>query len=210
MLHAHTDFSECFFFVGASKKNIKCKSKKNSTSEIDRDEKEGGSNHNNSDEEEVYSGDRPYRAGFSALSAFVVDMRKENLNLSAQQIKVLKESPFADLFMMILENEYTTTRWNKIDEAFTKLLMCLKEATGKEIIFEFVRRGDTYTMKSTPEKLVFILGVSCIKGRWKETKKAMHGDYFRESEFYIRYFGDEKYASKTLIRDAIFKLLKKT
>ncbi|XP_026435619.1 uncharacterized protein LOC113333325 isoform X2 [Papaver somniferum] len=184
---------------GASKKNIKCKSKKSSTSEIDLDEKEGGSNHNNSDEEEVYSGDRPYKAGLSALTAFVIDMRKENLNLNAQQIEVLKESPFADLFMMIMENEYTTALWNKIDEAFTKLLTCLKEATRKEIMFEFVRGGEKYTMTSTPEKLVVILGVPCIKGRWKETKKAMYGDSFRESEFYLRYFGDEKSASKTLI-----------
>lgn len=129
----------------------------------------------------VYSGDRPYGDGLSALNALVIDMKKENLILSAQKIEVLKESPFADLFMMIMENEYTTARWNKVDEAFTKLLTCLKEATGKEITFEFVRGGKQYTMTSTPEKLAVILGVPCIKGRWKETKKAMYGDSFRES-----------------------------
>ncbi|RZC51749.1 hypothetical protein C5167_020178 [Papaver somniferum] len=124
---------------GASKKNIKCKSKKSSTSEIDLDEKEvfekkikkskrcTGKQDNvvaliAGPSKKVYSGDRPYRAGLSALTTFVIDMRKENLNLNAQQIEVLKESPFADLFMMIMKNEYTTTRWNKIDEAFTKLL----------------------------------------------------------------------------------------
>ncbi|KAI3874586.1 hypothetical protein MKX03_008687 [Papaver bracteatum] len=201
MLHAYTHFSK-YYFLGASNKNIKCKSKKNSTSEIDHDEEEGGSNHNNRDEEEVFEKKKSKRCTGKQdkVIALIVGRSKKGIKKCcfAQQIEVLKESPFADLFMMIMENEYTTARLNNIDEAFTKLLMCLKEATGKGIKFEFVRRGDQYTMTSTPEKVAVILGVPCIKGRWKETKKAMHGDSFRESEFYIRYF------------DAIFKLLKKT
>ncbi|KAI3850974.1 hypothetical protein MKX03_036454 [Papaver bracteatum] len=158
-------------FLGASNKNIKCKSKKSSTSEIDRDEKE-------------------------------VFENKKSKRCTGKQDKVValiagpSKKVFADLFMMIMENEYTTARWNKIDEAFTKLLMCLKEVTGKVIKFEFVRIGDKYTMTSTSKKLAVILGVPCIKGRWKEKKK--------------KYFGEEKSASKTLIRDAIFKLLKQT
>ncbi|KAI3943987.1 hypothetical protein MKW92_031507 [Papaver armeniacum] len=102
--------------------------------------------------------------------------------MSKEQLDVLMESPFGDLYVMFLENEYGPSHWNKTDKAFTKFLRCFKGATKHEIKFEFVRNGEKHIITSTPQELGLILGMPCIEGRKRATKEAMYGSCFRESE----------------------------
>ncbi|KAI3945814.1 hypothetical protein MKW98_023088 [Papaver atlanticum] len=185
------------------KKNLEKMRKKLNAIQMKKDKEK-----TESEEEEVSSGNRPYRAVFCGLSALVSKMNELELKLNEEQMEVLMESPFRDLFVMFLDNNYGRFHWSKTDESFTKLLRCFKGATKHEIKFEFVQKGEKYIITSPPQELGLILGMPCIEGRKRETKKAMYGGCFRESEFYRRNFGEAKSATKELIQKAIFRLLK--
>ncbi|XP_026378257.1 uncharacterized protein LOC113272665 [Papaver somniferum] len=88
------------------------------------------------------------------------------------------------------------------------LLMCFKEAKNDEIKFEFVRDGVKYVLTSTPEEFSVITRMSFFEDRQRETKEAMYAGDFKESEFYIRNFGDRKSATKKEIQKTIFRLLR--
>lgn len=134
-------------------------------------------------------------------------MKKRKVKLIAEQINKIKESPFGYLFLLFWERNYKASHWDKLNDACIQLLMCFKEATDDEIKFEFVKDDVTYVLTSTPEEFSVITGMPFFEDRQRETKEAMYGGDFKESEFYIRNFGDRKSARKKEIEKAIFKLL---
>ncbi|KAI3895702.1 hypothetical protein MKW98_025493 [Papaver atlanticum] len=162
---------------------------------------------NVSDDEEV-SGDRPYRAAFNGLDSLVTVMKKRKVKLIAEQINVIKESPFGFLFLLFWKRNYSASHWEKTNDACSELLMCFKEATEDEIKFEFVRDGVKYVLTSIPEEFRVITGMPFFEDRQRKTKETMYGGGFKESKFYIRNFGNQKSATKKEILKAIFRLLK--
>ncbi|KAI3867772.1 hypothetical protein MKX03_013548, partial [Papaver bracteatum] len=79
-----------------------------------------------------------------------------------------------------------------------------------ELTFEFVRRGETHIVMSTPEKMGVMFGMPRMAGRRTDDTILMGGGGWRHKPFYIRHFGDINMVTRPMLQNAIMNLLKRT
>ncbi|KAI3943292.1 hypothetical protein MKW92_036120 [Papaver armeniacum] len=112
---------------------------------------------------------------------------------------------------MFWHTKYTESHWEKLEGAVKKYFKCYKRGRVKnELTFEFVRRGETHIITSTPEKMGVMFGMPRMAGRRTDDTILMGGGGWRQKPFYIRHFGDKNMVTRPMLQDAIMNLLKRT
>ncbi|XP_026377787.1 uncharacterized protein LOC113272096 [Papaver somniferum] len=152
-----------------------------------------------------------YRSGFTALHSLVARMKASKYTLSEATLEKIVESSYGHMFLMFWHTKYSESHWEKLEAAVKKYLKCYKRGRVKnELTFEFVRRGETHIITSTPEKMGVMFGMPRMAGRRTDDTFLMVGGGWRKKPFYIRHFGDSNTVTRPMLQDAILKLLKRT
>lgn len=152
-----------------------------------------------------------YRSGFTALHSLVARMKASKYTLSEATLEKIAESSYGQMFLMFWHTKYSESHWEKLEGAVKKYLKCYKRGRVKnELTFEFVRRGETHIITSTPEKMGVMFGMPRMAGRRTDDTFLMGGGGWRQKPFYIRHFGDSNTVTRPMLQDAILKLLKRT
>ncbi|XP_026428532.1 uncharacterized protein LOC113324430 [Papaver somniferum] len=152
-----------------------------------------------------------YRSGFTALHSLVARMKASKYTLSEATLEKIAESSYGQMFLMFWHTKYSESHWEKLEAAVKKYLKCYKRGRVKnELTFEFVRRGETHIITSTPEKMGVMFGIPRMAGRRTDDTFLMVGGGWRQKPFYIRHFGDSNTVTRPMLQDAILKLLKRT
>ncbi|XP_026379960.1 uncharacterized protein LOC113274788 [Papaver somniferum] len=152
-----------------------------------------------------------YRSGFTALHSLVARMKESKYTLSEATLEKIAESSYGQMFLMFWHTKYSESHWEKLEGAVKKYLKCYKRGRVKnELTFEFVRRGETHIITSTPEKMGVMFGTPRMAGRRTDDTFLMGGGGWRQKPFYIRHFGDSNTVTRPMLQDAILKLLKRT
>ncbi|XP_026439256.1 uncharacterized protein LOC113337937 [Papaver somniferum] len=138
-------------------------------------------------------------------------MKASKYTLSEATLEKIAESSYGQMFLMFWHTKYSESHWEKLEAAVKKYLKCYKRGRVKnELTFEFVRRGETHIITSTPEKMGVMFGMLRMAGRRTDDTFLMVGGGWRQKPFYIRHFGDSNTVTRPMLQDAILKLLKRT
>ncbi|KAI3885072.1 hypothetical protein MKW98_002464, partial [Papaver atlanticum] len=112
---------------------------------------------------------------------------------------------------MFWYTKYTESHWEKIEGVVIKYLKCYKMVRVKnELTFEFIRRGETHVLTSTPEKMDVIFGMPRMAGRRNDGTNFMRGRGWRKKPFYIRHFVRSNMVTRPMLKNTIMNLLKRT
>lgn len=108
-----------------------------------------------------------FKGSFAAFIALAKRIRelKDGEALNAQQMALIRKSPFGNVMYVLLVDTTVSTEWNKTVKSCQFLWKaCKKGIPGQEGVFQFTIDGKTYILRSYPEELSVMYGIPCIRG----------------------------------------------